>query len=74
MDRDPALVAALSRRLAVKRIAAAAGISSQAVSRWRRVPERWLDVVARVSGVPAHELRPDLRSAPRVRRIREAAE
>lgn len=60
MVRDPALTSALSRRLAVKRIAEAAGITSQAVSRWRRVPERWVEIVAEVSGIPAWELRPDL--------------
>jgi DNA-binding transcriptional regulator YdaS (Cro superfamily) len=40
------------------------GITRQAVSQWRRVPaERVLDV-ERASGVPRHELRPDLYPAP----------
>lgn len=35
-------------------------LSSQAVSQWRRIPaERVLDV-ERVTGIPRHELRPDL--------------
>lgn len=35
-------------------------ISSQAVSQWKRVPaDRVLDV-ERVTGIPRHELRPDL--------------
>ena len=39
-------------------------ITSQAISQWRRVPaERVLDV-ERVTGVPRHELRPDLYPAP----------
>jgi DNA-binding transcriptional regulator YdaS (Cro superfamily) len=36
------------------------GISSQAISQWKRVPaERVLDV-ERVTGIPRHELRPDI--------------
>lgn len=36
------------------------GLSSQAVSQWKRVPaERVLDV-ERISGVSRHELRPDI--------------
>lgn len=36
------------------------GVTSQAVSQWRRVPaERVLDV-ERATGVPRHHLRPDL--------------
>ncbi len=39
-------------------------ISPQAISQWKRVPaERVLDV-ERVTGVPRHELRPDLYPAP----------
>lgn len=39
-------------------------ISSQAVSQWKRVPpERVLDV-ERITGVPRHELRPDIYPAP----------
>ena len=76
MVRDPALQLALSRRLAVKRIAAAAGITSQAVSRWQRVPARWVAIVADVTGIPAHELRPDLFVPPgyQLVRIPEVAE
>jgi len=40
------------------------GVTSQAISQWRRVPaERVLDV-ERASGVPRHELRPDLYPTP----------
>jgi hypothetical protein len=69
MGRDPVLEAALSQRLATKRVAEAAGISSQAVSRWRRVPDEWVDLVAQVTGVSARRLRPDL--YPNGRRVRE---
>lgn len=72
-ERDPVLEEALSKRLAVKRISQAAGISSQAVSRWRRVPERWVQLVADISGIPACELRPDLPQFTKRRRRRWAA-
>jgi len=40
------------------------GLSSAAVPQWRRVPpERVLDV-ERITGVPRHELRPDLYPPP----------
>lgn len=40
------------------------GITPQAVSQWKRVPaERVIDV-ERLSGVPRHELRPDIFPAP----------
>lgn len=60
MARDPVLDAALQTRYMVKRIAELCGISSAAVSQWRRVPERHVWAVSRVTGVPAAELRPDL--------------
>lgn len=43
-----------------KRIAVALGITHGAISQWSRVPaERVLDV-ERVTGIPRHQLRPDL--------------
>lgn len=58
--RDPLLDVVFAQRLAVTRIAALAGVSRAAVSQWRRIPERHVWAVARVSGLPAHKLRPDL--------------
>lgn len=40
------------------------GISIQAVSQWDEVPPLRVLAVERVSGVPRHELRPDLYPAP----------
>jgi DNA-binding transcriptional regulator YdaS (Cro superfamily) len=40
------------------------GISPQAISQWQRVPAERVLAVEGVSGVPAHELRPDLYRAP----------
>ena len=45
-------------------LAAALGIRASAISQWDRVPaERVLDV-ERVTGIPRHDLRPDLYPAP----------
>jgi pyruvate kinase len=60
MPRDPILDEAFSRRLTVKRIAAALGISTAAVSQWVRCPACHLDAVSGISGVPREALRPDL--------------
>lgn len=48
-------------------------ISTQAVSQWRRVPERWLDAFSRLSGVAPERLRPDLfRKTARRARLRRS--
>jgi DNA-binding transcriptional regulator YdaS (Cro superfamily) len=48
----------------VTRLAEKIGVTRSAVSQWPRVPvERVLDV-ERVTGVPRHELRPDIYPAP----------
>ena len=60
MARDPTLEAALQTRLTVKRISQLCGITSAAVSQWQRVPERHVWAVAKVTGIPAATLRPDL--------------
>ena len=46
------------------RFAAGLGISRQTIYRWKRVPERWISQIERVSGIPRHELRPDLYREP----------
>jgi hypothetical protein len=58
--RDLILEEALSKREMSAQIAEALGITRAAVSQWRRVPERHLVVVARVTGIPKRRLRPDL--------------
>ncbi|MBB5689101.1 pyruvate kinase [Roseomonas alkaliterrae] len=62
--RDPILEEIFARRGAITRIATELGISTAAVSQWRRVPdERVLDV-ARILGMDPKALRPDLASPP----------
>ena len=60
MERDPILEEAFRQRLAVTEIARAIGITRAAVSQWRRVPERHVAAVARLTKIPKRRLRPDL--------------
>jgi DNA-binding transcriptional regulator YdaS (Cro superfamily) len=46
-------------------------ITSQAISQWRRIPAERVLEVERVTGIPRHELRPDIYPPPHPR---EAAE
>ena len=46
------------------------GITSQAISQWKRVPAERVLEIERITGIPRHELRPDIYPAPTV----EAAE
>ena len=57
---DKGLELAIAAAGSARRLAAAIGLSQQAVQQWRRVPaERILDV-ERATGVPREKLRPDL--------------
>lgn len=55
---------ALSRAIAAvggqAPLAKAVGVTAQAVSQWEEVPPLRVLAVERASGVPRHELRPDL--------------
>lgn len=42
------------------RIATELGITHSAVSQWRRVPADRVLEVERITGIPRHELRPDI--------------
>lgn len=48
----------------VVKTAALCGVSPQAVSQWTRVPPAHAAKLAAESGIPAHELRPDVFPAP----------
>jgi len=60
MKRDPALQKAIDAVGSGKALAGRIGITPQALSQWRQVPPRRVLEVERASGVPRHELRPDL--------------
>lgn len=46
------------------KIAAELGITRAAVAMWRQVPVQRVADVERLTGIPRHELRPDLWEAP----------
>lgn len=50
----------------VAKVAKHIGVTYQAVAQWRRVPATRVLKVAEVTGIPPHELRPDLYPAPNV--------
>ena len=62
--RDPTLEELFARRGAITRIATELGISTAAVSQWRRVPDERVADVARILGVAPEVLRPDLTEPP----------
>ena len=63
-DRTKALERALELAGGLAGLAEPLGVSIQAISQWRDVPPLRVLAVERVTGVPRHELRPDLYPAP----------
>ena len=59
MDRKP-LERAIAASGGVGPLAKRLGIKPQAVSQWDEVPPLRVLAVEKISGVPRHELRPDL--------------
>ncbi len=62
--RDTALSEAITKAGGVNALARALGIASASVAEWRRVPPGRVPAVSRITGIPLHELRPDLFDAP----------
>ncbi len=62
--RDPTLEEIFARRGAITRIATELGISTAAVSQWRRVPDDRVLDVARILNLTPETLRPDLTEPP----------
>jgi pyruvate kinase len=60
IDRDETLERIFQQRMMVTTLARALGLTTGAVSQWRRVPERHLAAVARLTRVSKRRLRPDL--------------
>lgn len=63
MVKDAALLKAIEA-VGASAIAVACGITRQGVSDWKRVPPGRVLTVEQVSGVPRHELRPDIFPPP----------
>lgn len=60
MARDAHYEELLARRGRVAAIAAATGLSKQAVSAWHRIPAERVPEIAEALGLEDRELRPDL--------------
>lgn len=63
-DRKEALKRAIDSAGGLAALAKPLGISAQAIWQWDEVPPLRVLAVERASGVPRHELRPDLYPAP----------
>ena len=63
MEKTP-LQKAIDSVGSAKALAEALGVSAQAISQWDKVPPRRVLDVERASGIPRHELRPDMYPAP----------
>lgn len=57
-ERDRSLVELFSHRGTISAIATALGVSRQAVSKWRRVPPKYVGVVSALLDVPPRKLYP----------------
>lgn len=63
-DRSPEIFAAIQAASGVSALAQKLGISAQTVSEWKQIPERHLDAVSELTGLPKATLRPDLYRDP----------
>jgi len=59
-DKSEALLRAIEKAGGLAGLADPLGISIQAISQWDEVPPLRVIAVERITGVPRHELRPDL--------------
>jgi DNA-binding transcriptional regulator YdaS (Cro superfamily) len=58
-DYDPPLQRAL-REVSLTKLAAHLGINPSAIPQWKRVPAHHAHRVSDITGIPVHELRPDV--------------
>ena len=61
------------KKLSFSDVAKGLGITRQAVSGWHAIPAEWVKKISDLTGIPPHELRPDLYDAPPPPRKRRVA-
>ncbi|QJP14696.1 helix-turn-helix domain-containing protein [Starkeya sp. ORNL1] len=64
--RDEALLKAITHSETSSALALAIGVRPQAISQWKRVPVARVLAVEAATGIPRHELRPDIYPPPTV--------
>ena len=60
MDRDPPLYEVFKHFGSAKRLSDYLGISTQAISHWKKVPEKYLYSISQATGIHPYRLRPDI--------------
>lgn len=60
LDRDPPLYDVFRHFGSAKKVADHLGISTQAVSHWKRVPAKYVYTLSQPTGIHPYKLRPDL--------------
>jgi len=63
MEPNPIKVA-IEKAGSVKALAELVGVKPQAISQWRRVPVEHVRAIAGLTGLPKHQIRPDVFDAP----------
>ena len=61
---DRGLESALKAASSATALARAIGVTSQAIAQWRRIPAERCQAVSAATGIPLHDLRPDIYPAP----------
>jgi hypothetical protein len=60
LDRDPPLYDVFRHFGSAKKVADYLGISTQAVSHWKRVPAKYIYTISQATGIHPYKLRPDI--------------
>ncbi len=63
-ERDPIIARVFSATRTAQDLAKQIGVTPSALSQWDKVPHLRVLEVERVTGIPRHELRPDLYPPP----------